>query len=307
MNLKRLKYFVKIVDIGSLTQAAEVLYIAQPALSQQVANLEAELDQQLLIRTKRGVTPTEAGKVLYDHAKAILRQCEQAQLAVSSVGKALTLKGTVSIGLAPGAAASVVILPMLRSMRAGLPDVMIHLHENSNAELNHKLLNGELDMAIVYDSSAQEGLVSEPLLKENLFLVGSGICPGKTVDLNTIAEMNLFLPCGYSALRKRIDNAFTLRSLRTEVVGEIESTATLTAVVASGMGVTILPESAACALVAATQGWMAHITQPSLSLPLTLNLSSRQPLSAQSEAVKDSLLSLVSRPLPENALWMMAG
>lgn len=62
MNLRRLKYFVKIVDIGSLTQAAEVLHIAQPALSQQVATLEGEMDQQLLIRTKRGVTPTEAGK-----------------------------------------------------------------------------------------------------------------------------------------------------------------------------------------------------------------------------------------------------
>ena len=82
MNFRRLKYFVKIVDIGSLTQAAEVLHIAQPALSQQVATLEGELDQQLLIRTKRGVTPTEAGKILYTHARTILRQCEQAQLSV---------------------------------------------------------------------------------------------------------------------------------------------------------------------------------------------------------------------------------
>ncbi len=62
MNFRRLKYFVKIVDTGSLTKAAEVLHIAQPALSQQVATLEGELNQQLLIRTKRGVTPTEAGK-----------------------------------------------------------------------------------------------------------------------------------------------------------------------------------------------------------------------------------------------------
>jgi LysR family nitrogen assimilation transcriptional regulator len=100
MNLRRLKYFVKIVDIGSLTQAAEVLHIAQPALSQQVATLEGELDQQLLIRTKRGVTPTEAGKILYTHARTILRQCEQAQLAVNNVGQ--TLRGQVSIGLAPG-------------------------------------------------------------------------------------------------------------------------------------------------------------------------------------------------------------
>lgn len=99
MNFRRLKYFVKIVDIGSLTRAAEVLHIAQPALSQQVATLEGELNQQLLIRTKRGVTPTDAGKILYTHARAILRQCEQAQLAVHNVGQALS--GQVSIGFAP--------------------------------------------------------------------------------------------------------------------------------------------------------------------------------------------------------------
>lgn len=87
MNFRRLKYFVKIVDTGSLTQAAEVLHIAQPALSQQVATLEGELNQQLLIRTKRGVTPTEAGKILYAHARCILQQCEQAKLAVNSSGK----------------------------------------------------------------------------------------------------------------------------------------------------------------------------------------------------------------------------
>ena len=116
MNLRRLKYFVKIVDIGSLTQAAEVLHIAQPALSQQVATLEGEMDQQLLIRTKRGVTPTEAGKILYTHARTILRQCEQAQLAVNNVGQ--TLGGHVSIGLAPGTAASSITMPLLQAVRA---------------------------------------------------------------------------------------------------------------------------------------------------------------------------------------------
>lgn len=117
MNLRRLKYFVKIVDIGSLTQAAEVLHIAQPALSQQVATLEGEMDQQLLIRTKRGVTPTEAGKILYAHARTILRQCEQAQLAVNNVGQ--TLQGQVSIGLAR--APRLLLLPC-RSFRRFAPN-----------------------------------------------------------------------------------------------------------------------------------------------------------------------------------------
>lgn len=227
MNLRRLKYFVKIVDIGSLTQAAEVLHIAQPALSQQVATLEGEMDQQLLIRTKRGVTPTEAGKILYTHARTILRQCEQAQLAVNNVGQ--TLRGQVSIGLAPGTAASAITMPLLQTVRNELPEVMVYLQESSGTALNDKLLAGQLDMAVLYERSPVAGIVSQPLLKEDLYLVGTRDCPGQSVDLTAVAEMNLFLPRDYSAVRARVTEAFTLRRLSAKIIGEIESITTLTA------------------------------------------------------------------------------
>jgi len=296
MNLRRLKYFVKIVDIGSLTQAAEVLHIAQPALSQQVATLEGEMDQQLLIRTKRGVTPTEAGKILYTHARTILRQCEQAQLAVNNFGQ--TLSGHVSIGLAPGTAASSITMPLLQAVRAELPEVLVYLHENSGAVLNDKLLNGQLDMAVLYDRSPVAGITSQPLLKEDLYLVGTRDCPGQSVDLTAVAEMNLFLPRDYSAVR--VDEAFSLRRLTAKIIGEIDSISTLTAAIASGMGVTVLPESAARSLCSAANGWMARITTPSMSLPLSLNMSARGQLSAQAQAVKEILMSLVSKPTLEN-------
>lgn len=298
MNLRRLKYFVKIVDIGSLTQAAEVLHIAQPALSQQVATLEGELDQQLLIRTKRGVTPTEAGRILYTHARAILRQCEQAQLAVNNVGQCL--RGQVSIGLAPGTTASSITMPLLQAVRAELPEVTVYLHENSGAGLNEKLLNGQLDMAVLYERAPGAGINSLPLLKEDLYLVGTRDCPGQSVELTAVAEMNLFLPCDYSAVRLRVDEAFSLRRLTAKIIGEIESMTTLTAAVASGMGVTVLPESAARSLCSATNGWLARITTPSMSLPLSLNLSARGSLTPQAQAVKEILMSLVSRPNMEN-------
>ena len=293
MNLRRLKYFVKIVDIGSLTQAAEVLHIAQPALSQQVATLEGEMDQQLLIRTKRGVTPTEAGKILYTHARTILRQCEQAQLAVNNVGQ--TLSGHVSIGLAPGTAASSITMPLLQAVRAELPEVLVYLHENSGS-----VLNGQLDMAVLYDRSPVAGITSQPLLKEDLYLVGTRDCPGQSVDLTAVAEMNLFLPRDYSAVRVRVDEAFSLRRLTAKIIGEIDSISTLTAAIASGMGVTVLPESAARSLCSAANGWMARITTPSMSLPLSLNMSARGSLSPQAQAVKEILMSLVSKPSLEN-------
>ncbi|WP_238085097.1 nitrogen assimilation transcriptional regulator NAC [Pseudescherichia vulneris] len=305
MNLRRLKYFVKIVDIGSLTQAAEVLHIAQPALSQQVATLEGEMDQQLLIRTKRGVTPTEAGKILYRHARTILRQCEQAQLAVHNVGQ--TLRGQVAIGLAPGTAASSITMPLLQAVRNELPDVMVYLHENSGSDLNNKLLGGQLDMAVLYERAPSADIASQPLLKEDLYLVGTRDCPGQSVDLAAVAEMNLFLPRDYSAVRLRVDEAFSLRRLTAKIIGEIESITTLTAAIASGMGVTVLPESAARSLCSAANGWMARITAPSMSLPLSLNTSAHGSLSPQAQAVKDILMSLVSHPTLENRELLLVG
>ncbi|WP_337010315.1 nitrogen assimilation transcriptional regulator NAC [Pantoea sp. AS142] len=305
MNLRRLKYFVKIVDIGSLTQAAEVLHIAQPALSQQVATLENELDQQLLIRTKRGVTPTEAGKILYGHARTILRQCEQAQTAVINAGQVLS--GQVSIGLAPGTAASALTMPLLQNVRDQFPEVLVYLHENSGSVLNEKVMNGQLDMAVLYDRAPTAGINSMPLMKEDLFLVGATDYPGASVDLADVAQMSLFLPRDYSAVRKRVDEAFSLRRLSARIIGEIESISTLTSAISSGMGVTVLPESAARALVGSTDAWMSRISSPSLSLPLSLNISARLPLSPSAQAVKNILLSLLNKPLTEERELMLVG
>lgn len=305
MNLRRLKYFVKIVDIGSLTQAAEVLHIAQPALSQQVATLENELDQQLLIRTKRGVTPTEAGKILYGHARTILRQCEQAQTAVINAGQVLS--GQVSIGLAPGTAASSLTMPLLQTVRDQFPEVLVYLHENSGSVLNDKVMSGQLDMAVLYDRAPTAGINSMPLMKEDLFLVGATDYPGASVDLADVAQMSLFLPRDYSAVRKRVDEAFSLRRLSARIIGEIESISTLTSAISSGMGVTVLPESAARSLVGSTDAWMSRINSPSLSLPLSLNISARLPLSPSAQAVKNILLSLLNKPLNEERELMLVG
>ena len=298
MNLRRLKYFVKIVDIGSLTQAAEVLHIAQPALSQQVATLEGEMDQQLLIRTKRGVTPTEAGKISLHPCAHYPAPVRAGAAGGQYVGQ--TLRGQVSIGLAPGTAASAITMPLLQTVRNELPEVMVYLQESSGTALNDKLLAGQLDMAVLYERSPVAGIVSQPLLKEDLYLVGTRDCPGQSVDLTAVAEMNLFLPRDYSAVRARVTEAFTLRRLSAKIIGEIESITTLTAAIASGMGATVLPESAARSLCGAANGWMARISTPSMSLSLSLNMSARGSLSPQAQAVKEILLSLVSRPSLEN-------
>ena len=294
MNLRRLKYFVKIVDIGSLTQASEVLHIAQPALSQQLATLEGEFKQQLLVRTKRGVTPTEAGKVLYRHAQIILRQFEQAQSDVRNSGRALS--GQVSVGLAPGTAASALALPLLKTVRARHPDVVLYLNENFGTTLSELVSNGRMDMAVLYGGgSVGQGLSFEPLLTEELFVVAPDglIAQHDEIALAQLRDVDLLLPRSHNYLRKYVDDAFASLQMSPRVVAEIESAATLSAAVATGVGATVLPVSAARAVAASIQARLARIVSPSIEVPLALCVSDHLPLSEPAQAVKSIVLELV--------------
>jgi LysR family nitrogen assimilation transcriptional regulator len=294
VNLRRLKYFVKIVDVGSLTQAAELLFIAQPALSQQLITLEGEVRQQLLVRTKRGVTPTEAGKVLYRHAQIILRQCEQAQVDMDAAGQGVS--GQVSVGLAPGTAAAALSLPLLRTVRARHPGILLYLNENYGTTLSELIMNGRMDLAVLYGDKAIHGLTFLPLLKEPLFLVGPASipAPAQPVRLAELRDMELFLPRPYNVVRKLVDAAFSRFGGAPRVVAEIESAFTLTSAIADGLGATILPASMAREVVAACGAWHFKIVDPVIEAPLALCQSDHLPLSEPAQAVKDILLELVT-------------
>jgi len=302
MNLRRLKYFVKIVDIGSLTQAADLLHIAQPALSQQLATLEGEVHQQLLVRTKRGVTPTEAGKVLYRHAQLILRQCEQARVDMAAAERALS--GSVSVGLAPGTAASALALPLLRTVRARHPGVLPYLNETYGSTLSELIMNGRMDLAVLYGGhTAVHGLSFLPLLKEQLFVVGPNSMPAPPdqVPLRMLGDMDLYLARPYNVVRKMVDEAFTGAGMTPRVVAEIESAGTLKAVIADGLGATILPASMAGEVVASCNAWQCRIVDPIIEAPLALCQSDHLPLSEPAQAVKEILLELVTA-LPHSLL-----
>lgn len=295
MNLRRLRYFVKIVDIGSLTQAADILHVAQPALSQQLATLEAEVRQQLLVRTKRGVTPTEAGRVLYRHAQLILRQCDQAMVEMAAASKGLA--GAVSVGLAPGTAAAGLALPLLRTVRARHPGILLYLNETYGTTLSELVMNGRMDMAVLYGGRvAVHGLAFTPLLQETLYLVGPAAMPAPPADvrLAAIGETDLYLARPYNVVRRMVDEAFAGAGMTPRMVAEVESASTLTAVIAEGLGATILPESMARQIVASCPAWQARIVDPVIAAPLALCRSDHLPLSEPAQAVHDIVLDLVA-------------
>src|SRR5437763_12965625 len=145
MDTRRLYSFVKIVDAGSITRPPDIRRAARPALSQQVSALETQFKQQLLIRSKRGVAPTEAGRALYRHAQLILRQVDQAHAAVSVSGNAPA--GSVSVGLAPYSTGAALALPLLQAVREHYPNILLHINENFGGVISEAIMTGRMDMA----------------------------------------------------------------------------------------------------------------------------------------------------------------
>jgi len=246
METRRLANFIAIVDCGSLTRAAERMHIAQPALSQQLAALEAVFGKQLVIRSRQGVTPTPAGRVLYKNAQTILRQLRQMESDIRSADNQIS--GHVSVGL-PVSCAPILSLPLLTAAREKYPHVLLQLSENLSGMLGELILNNRLDIALLYGAHGSEGLVREPLLVERLCLVWRpDLLPhlkGKAVPVSTLSETPLVLPSHSNGLRALVDAAFSRHGLTPHVLAEIDSLASLKAATEQGFAATILPRSAA--------------------------------------------------------------
>jgi LysR family tcuABC transcriptional regulator len=247
MDLRQLKYFVQIVESGSLAKASRQLYIAQPALSQHVAKLEAEVGKPLLIRTAKGVTPTENGAALHHHARFMLRQLDQAlSIARQEPG---TVHGMVSVGLAATTVCAVGV-PFMRRIREKYPGIVLNVVEGMSGHLAQMMRLGQLDLSILFSRDAVPDLPAEPLVEEELFVMlpaDSDLVPPRRIKLSCAetAELPLILPTGIHGLRRRISAEFEQRNLTTRVVAEIDSLSLLMTCVRDGMGATIKPMSAA--------------------------------------------------------------
>ncbi|PZP74738.1 MAG: LysR family transcriptional regulator [Delftia acidovorans] len=248
MELRQLRYFVRIVELGSMSRAALDLDMVQSALSQQVSRLESELSTRLLQRTPRGVVPTEAGVAFFREAQLTLRHAEQ---AVRSAQQA-RLSGSVSVGLAPTTSA-MLGLPMMQAMRARYPDVRLHMVEGMSGHLTDMLNARALDMAVLFDARLHGGQARaggrrwqvHPLSEEELFLSRArGHHPEPLPPQMALADLageSLILPTGLHGLRSTLDTAFSQARFTPHLVLEVDSLSMVMAAVDAGLGSTVQP------------------------------------------------------------------
>ncbi|MBM3387472.1 MAG: LysR family transcriptional regulator [Betaproteobacteria bacterium] len=304
MDLKQLDYFVRVAELGSFTRAAQVLGVAQPALSRQVRLLEVELRQHLLTRNGRGATPTEAGQMLLEHGRGILHQVERAREALARVRNGLA--GRVALGLPPSVA-RVLTVPLTRAFRQHLPEAQLSISEGLSSAMQENLHNGRLDIAVLYTPTPMPGMALQDLIEEKLMLVQArppGLHedpPPPPMALREVAQLPLLIPSRPNAIRMHVESEMAAIGCRPRIALEIDGVSAMLELVADGAGVALLPRNAVLRSVRPSAYVLRSVCEPPLCIPLVTATSSLRPSTLTQQATLRLLREVAQQWLQEPA------
>ena len=238
MDFRQLRNFIQVVELSSITAAAERLNIAQPALSRQVKALNVSL----LRRHGRGVMPTEEGIRLARRAKAILEEVED--MAGDISGNSAPLSGTVTLGLPP-TVAEILATHMIERTMTRFPDVKLRVISGFSGHVQDWLLRGKIDLGVAYEGQKSPSIRAQPIIIEQLFLIQSaqteGGRDGVPIPVRDALGKPLILPNPEHGLRGRVEAISQEEQIALDVVLEIDILSTMLAFVERGLGSTILP------------------------------------------------------------------
>ena len=247
-SLSRLSCFIAVAEELHFGRAAERLHMTQPPLSRQIQQLESELGVHLIDRTTRSVTLTPAGVAFLPDARRILQLAEGAALNVKRVPAGDL--GTVVIGFT--AASAHPVLPRLfDAARQQMPDVKLDLREMVTAAQIEALMTGELDLGMARPPLKRPGLVSRPLLHEQLIAALPAAHPlvevRRQLTLNDLdgQDMVMYSPVQARYFNELLISTFTIAGATPRYVQYVTQVHTMLVLVRSGIGIALVPASTA--------------------------------------------------------------
>lgn len=286
MELKQLSYFLGVAESGSFSKAAVRLSIAQPILSRQVKLLETELGVELLYRNGRGVVLSEAGKLLEAYAQSVVKLVNQAQSEIGTLRE--EPRGRVAIAMPPSIG-WMLTGPLVLRCRQAFPNILLHLAEGFSGHVAEWLSTGRIDIGIVYQAPRRPTLTTEPLLSDELILLGPVDDPaglgGDTVPTARLAEIPMILPARPHGLRVLIDSELEKLGLAANLEFEVDAMPSTLSLVERGIGYTVLSEGAVTDLLSAGRIRRWSITDPTIWRELLLATSTQRPMSVATRLV----------------------
>ncbi|EKS71961.1 MULTISPECIES: LysR family transcriptional regulator [Caballeronia] len=239
MDVRELKNFIHVARAGSFNRAAAELYIAQPALSRQIAKLEEEIGVPLFVRHGRGVRLTAAGARLLERAEVITQMVgETGEHVRASVDEE---RGYLAVGLPP-TMGTLIGAELVRGFRAVFPRVSLHIREGQSSSLQEWVLDRRVDLAVVYNQPPLDAFNVRPLYSEPMILIAppGTKMPKEGFHIRDLANLPLILPGLPHSNRRVIEHAAVQHGIRLRVELEVDSVALTKQLVKAGVGYSIL-------------------------------------------------------------------
>ncbi|HUA77204.1 MAG TPA: LysR family transcriptional regulator [Acetobacteraceae bacterium] len=305
MDVRSLRYFVTIAELGSFSAAARHLNIAQPALSRHIRELETRFATRLLLRTPRGVSMTDPGERLFRYGLSILGQIEQVAAVVKEADQPIT--GLVTIGL-PTSASAILSRLLLTRAKQKFPGVRVHLIESLSGFLDEWVQTRRLDLAILFDAEPSPNLRLDDMLVEDLCLVGrAGAFPpgARTIPFRRLEHYPLLLPGVPHSLRRLLESMARSHGLRLDIAYEVDSLAVVKRLARAGDAYAILAEGAAHEEIASGQLRALKIVRPNVTRSVSLAASVLPGGTPACEEIRRLILEL-GQELRKSGAWKAA-
>ncbi len=302
LTVIRMRYFVSIVEHGSLTKASAELGIAQPALSHHIRLLEDELNVKLLTRTARGMVLTEAGETLLVHCQSILHAIQRAEHATRE--KASVPSGDVILGLV-SSIAPILSARLIKMCREKFPRLRLILREGDSQTLRMGLEAGSYDIVVnLSDVAGKNGPLA---FREGLYVLGPrGHFKGRMpqIALSELADLPLIMPSRKHAIRVLMEREAERAGFSLNVAIEIEGAGSIKAAVREGLGMTVMGWSLTASENGPRNYSSALISSPTIYRQFAIFTAPRSQTSNAVLVVQNQLTQLVS-DICKNGHWSL--
>lgn len=294
MNLKQLRTFLHVAELGKLSLAADRLATAQPALSRQITMLEDEFGLRLFNRHGRGMDLTSAGERLRERAGFLLRYLEETRSDIQSY--AGIVRGSIVVGM-PATLAEVIAAELIEKFVANYPETSLRIVTGLSGYIHDWIQRGDVDVAVLYSSQPDENLVVEKLFDEKLHLVFKpGFLPDRksSIRFEQVCKLPLVLPAKRHGLRALLEAHATSKKLSLNVKVETDSFRILTNLACRGTYATVLPARSIRNETNAGLIEIRRIENPCPSRSLCLALPADRPVTTAVRLFSDELKDAVS-------------
>lgn len=248
IDVKQVHYFMTLAEYGTISKAACALGLAQPSLSEHIVRLEKKLDTKLAIRGPRGITLTEAGRLLAREGRGLIEAARKLTDGLHLLRN--DLSGTVSVALPPSLS-SVLSIPLAETVRLEYPSIKLQLTEGLTGHILDWIERDVIDIGFVYMKLPATTFQATPLLREEIFLVSApDNVPVPTddsgqyvIDADQLAGLPLVMPSMPHSARHEIDRFAREKGITLDIALELDSLSQVIEMVARASAHTFLPHA----------------------------------------------------------------